>query len=132
MVEREQTRSGPSSPSGVRIGLHIEFEGRQASGAERPPERLCECSSIGSSTCSADEASSTGTRTSTAPELVTPVFQMAQQIGVPVRSVNPDLWQWLEGARDRYAGQPCWPPWSNEFVEPHGDPQPYARALPNG
>src|SRR5262249_56668470 len=29
------------------------------------------------------------------PELAPPVFQTAQQIGVPVRSVNPDHRQWL-------------------------------------
>jgi predicted glycoside hydrolase/deacetylase ChbG (UPF0249 family) len=97
MVEREHCDPAPLLESGVEIGLHIEFEGRWGprSGApartslrvqlDRFVDRFGRWPSFlnGHKNCHAR------------PELATPVFQTAQQIGVPVRSVNPDHRQWL-------------------------------------
>jgi predicted glycoside hydrolase/deacetylase ChbG (UPF0249 family) len=97
MVEREYCDPEPLKASGVEIGLHIEFEGRWGSRSGAPARTALQVQLDrfvdlfgrwpsflnGHKHCHAR------------PELATPVFQTAQQIGVPVRSVNPDHRQWL-------------------------------------
>jgi hypothetical protein len=97
MVEREFCDPAPLQESGVEVGLHIEFEGRWGprSGAPARSSLRVQMDRFvdlfhrwpaflnGHHHCHAR------------PELATPVLQTAQQIGVPVRSVNPDHRQWL-------------------------------------
>jgi predicted glycoside hydrolase/deacetylase ChbG (UPF0249 family) len=97
MVEREHCDPEPLVESGVEIGLHIEFEARWGARSAAPArtslrvqlERFGDLFGRwpaflnGHHHCHAR------------PELATPVFQTAQQIGAPVRSVNPDHRQWL-------------------------------------
>jgi predicted glycoside hydrolase/deacetylase ChbG (UPF0249 family) len=97
MVDREYCDPAPLLESGVEIGLHIEFEGRWGSRSGAPArtslrvqlDRFVDFFGRwpsflnGHKNCHAR------------PELATPVFQTAQQIGAPVRSVNPDHRQWL-------------------------------------
>jgi predicted glycoside hydrolase/deacetylase ChbG (UPF0249 family) len=97
MVEREYCEAEPLLSSGVEIGLHIEFEARWGPRSAAPArtslrvqlERFGDIFGRwpaflnGHHHCHAR------------PELATPVFQMAQQIVAPVRSVNPDHRQWL-------------------------------------
>jgi hypothetical protein len=97
MVEREHCDPAPLLASGVEIGLHLEFEGRWGPRSGAPARTALQVqldrfvdlfgrwpSFInGHRHCHAR------------PELATPVFQTAKQIGVPVRSVNPDHRQWL-------------------------------------
>jgi predicted glycoside hydrolase/deacetylase ChbG (UPF0249 family) len=98
MVDREYCDPAPLLESGVEIGLHIEFEGRWGSRSGAPArtslrvqlDRFVDFFGRwpsflnGHKNCHAR------------PELATPVFQTAQQIGAPVRSVNPDHRQWLQ------------------------------------
>jgi predicted glycoside hydrolase/deacetylase ChbG (UPF0249 family) len=97
MVDREHCDPAPLLESGVEIGLHIEFEGRWGprSGAPARTSLRVQLDRFvdlfgrwpsflnGHKNCHAR------------PELATPVFQTAQQIHAPVRSVNPDHRQWL-------------------------------------
>jgi predicted glycoside hydrolase/deacetylase ChbG (UPF0249 family) len=97
MVEREYCDPEPLKASGVEVGLHIEFEGRWGPRSGAPARTALQVQLDrfvdlfgrwpsflnGHKHCHAR------------PELATPVFQTAQQIGVPVRSVNPDHRQWL-------------------------------------
>jgi predicted glycoside hydrolase/deacetylase ChbG (UPF0249 family) len=97
MVDREYCDPAPLLESGVEIGLHIEFEGRWGprSGAPARTSLRVQLDRFvdlfgrwpsflnGHKNCHAR------------PELATPVFQTAQQIKAPVRSVNPDHRQWL-------------------------------------
>jgi predicted glycoside hydrolase/deacetylase ChbG (UPF0249 family) len=97
MVEREYCDPKPLLESGVEIGLHIEFEGRWGprSGAPARTALRVQLDRFvdlfhrwpaffnGHQHCHAR------------PELATPVFQMADSIGIPVRSVNRDHRQWL-------------------------------------
>jgi predicted glycoside hydrolase/deacetylase ChbG (UPF0249 family) len=98
MVDRKYCDPAPLLESGVEIGLHIEFEGRWGSRSGAPArtslrvqlDRFVDFFGRwpsflnGHKNCHAR------------PELATPVFQTAQQIGAPVRSVNPDHRQWLQ------------------------------------
>jgi predicted glycoside hydrolase/deacetylase ChbG (UPF0249 family) len=129
MVERDHCDPAPLLESGVEVGLHIEFEGRwgpRSGGPARTALRVQLDRFVdlfhrwpaflnGHHHCHAR------------PELATPVLQMAQQIGVPVRSVNPDHRQWLRergiATPDQLIGRMR----SNEPVEP-----PELRALPLG
>jgi predicted glycoside hydrolase/deacetylase ChbG (UPF0249 family) len=97
MVERDHCDPAPLLESGVEVGLHIDFEGRWGprSGAPAKSSLRVQLDRFvdlfhrwpaflnGHHHCHAR------------PELATPVLQTAQQIGVPVRSVNPDHRQWL-------------------------------------
>ncbi len=97
MVEREHCDPGPLLETGVEIGLHVEFEGRWGPRSGAPArtslrvqlERFVDhfhrwpAFLNGHRHCHAR------------PELATPVLQTAQQIKIPVRSVNPDHRQWL-------------------------------------
>jgi hypothetical protein len=97
MVERDYCDPKPLLESGVEIGLHIEFEGRWGPRSGAPARTALQVQLDrfvdlfgrwpsflnGHKHCHAR------------PELATPVFQTAKQIGVPVRSVNPDHRQWL-------------------------------------
>jgi predicted glycoside hydrolase/deacetylase ChbG (UPF0249 family) len=97
MVEREYCDPRPLLESGAEIGLHIEFEARWGPRSGAPARTALQVqldrfvdlfgrwpSFInGHHHCHAR------------PELATPVFQTAKQIGVPVRSVSPDHRQWL-------------------------------------
>ena len=97
MVEREYCDPEPLKESGVEIGLHIEFEARWGPRSGAPARTALQVQLDrfvdlfgrwpsflnGHKHCHAR------------PELATPVFQTAKQIGVPVRSVNPDHRQWL-------------------------------------
>ena len=97
MVEREYCDPEPLLESGVEIGLHLDFEARWGARSGAPAKtalrvqldrftdmfRRWPSFINGHHHCHAN------------PELATPVFETAQQIGVPVRSVNPDHRQWL-------------------------------------
>ncbi|MDP9227475.1 MAG: ChbG/HpnK family deacetylase [Actinomycetota bacterium] len=97
MVDREHCDPEPLLESGVEIGLHIEFEGRWGprSGAPARSSLRVQLDRFvdlfqrwpaflnGHHHCHAR------------PELATPVLQIAEQIGVPVRSVSRDHRQWL-------------------------------------
>ena len=97
MVDREYCDPAPLLESGVEVGLHLEFEGRWGprSGAPARTNLRVQIDRFtdlfhrwpayidGHQHCHAR------------PELATPVFQAAQQMKVPVRSVNPDHRQWL-------------------------------------
>jgi predicted glycoside hydrolase/deacetylase ChbG (UPF0249 family) len=81
----------------VEIGLHIEFEGRWGPRSGAPArtslrvqlDRFVDLFGRWPSFLNGHK------HCHARPELATPVFQMAQAIGVPVRSVNPDHRQWL-------------------------------------
>ncbi len=97
LVDREHCDPQPLLESGVELGLHIDFEGRHGSRSgpaartalgvqmDRFTDKFGRWPSFlnGHHHCHAR------------PELATPVLQTAQQIGIPVRSVNPDHRQWL-------------------------------------
>lgn len=97
MVEREFCEPEPLLASGVEIGLHLEFEGRWGPRSAAPArtnlrvqmDRFVDLFHRwpayldGHKHCHAR------------PELATPVLQVAEQIGVPVRSVSVDHRQWL-------------------------------------
>jgi predicted glycoside hydrolase/deacetylase ChbG (UPF0249 family) len=97
MVEREFCDPQPLLETGVEVGLHLEFEGRWGprSGAPARTALRVQIDRFvdlfhrwpsyldGHKHCHAR------------PELATPVLQVAEQIKVPVRSVNPDHRQWL-------------------------------------
>jgi hypothetical protein len=97
MVDREYCDPKPLLESGVEVGLHIEFEGRWGprSGAPAKTSLRVQMDRFvdlfhrwpsflnGHKHCHAR------------PELATPVLVVAQQIGVPVRSVSADHRQWL-------------------------------------
>jgi predicted glycoside hydrolase/deacetylase ChbG (UPF0249 family) len=97
MVEREHCYPGPLLESGVEIGLHIEFEGRWGPRSGAPArtalqvqlDRFVDLFGRWPSFLNGHQ------HCHARPELATPVFQTAKQIGVPVRSVNPDHRQWL-------------------------------------
>lgn len=129
IVERERCDPRPLLESGVEVGLHLEFEGRW--GARSGPSARTALSVQldrftdlfgrwpsfinGHHHCHAR------------PELATPVFETARQIGVPVRSVNPDHRQWLRergiATNDLLIGRLA----SKEPAEPEE-----LRALPDG
>jgi YdjC-like protein len=97
MVEREHCDPEPLLETGVEIGLHIEFEGRWGPRSAAPArtalrvqlERFGDLFGRWPSFLNGHH------HCHARPELATPVFQTAQQIGAPVRSVNPDHRQWL-------------------------------------
>jgi predicted glycoside hydrolase/deacetylase ChbG (UPF0249 family) len=97
MVEREHCEAEPLLESGVEIGLHIDFEARWGARSAAPArtalrvqlERFGDLFGRWPSFLNGHH------HCHARPELATPVFQMAKQIGVPVRSVNPDHRQWL-------------------------------------
>ncbi len=97
MVDREYCDPGPLLESGVEIGLHIEFEGRWGSRSGAPArtslrvqlDRFVDLFGRWPSFLNGHK------HCHARPELATPVFQTAQQIRAPVRSVNPDHRQWL-------------------------------------
>ena len=101
MTERDHCDPGPLKELGVEVGLHIEFEGRHGARSGAPArsslrvqlDRFVDLFQHwpaflnGHHHCHAR------------PELATPVLQMAQQVGIPVRSVNRDHRQWLSERR---------------------------------
>jgi predicted glycoside hydrolase/deacetylase ChbG (UPF0249 family) len=97
MVDREYCDPAPLLESSVEIGLHIEFEGRWGSRSGAPArtslrvqlDRFVDLFGRWPSFLNGHK------HCHARPELATPVFQTAQQIGAPVRSVNPDHRQWL-------------------------------------
>lgn len=97
MVDREYCEAAPLRETGVEIGLHIEFEGRWGPRSGAPArtslrvqlDRFVDIFGRWPSFLNGHK------HCHARPELATPVFQMAKQIGVPVRSVNPDHRQWL-------------------------------------
>jgi predicted glycoside hydrolase/deacetylase ChbG (UPF0249 family) len=97
MVDREYCDAAPLLETGVEIGLHIEFEGRWGPRSGAPArtslrvqlDRFVDLFGRWPSFLNGHK------HCHARPELATPVFQMAQQIGMPVRSVNPDHRQWL-------------------------------------
>jgi hypothetical protein len=97
MVDREYCEAGPLLETGVEIGLHIEFEGRWGPRSGAPArtslrvqvDRFVDLFGRWPSFLNGHK------HCHARPELATPVFEMAKQIGVPVRSVNPDHRQWL-------------------------------------
>jgi predicted glycoside hydrolase/deacetylase ChbG (UPF0249 family) len=97
MVDREYCDAAPLLETGVEIGLHIEFEGRWGPRSGAPArtslrvqlDRFVDLFGRWPSFLNGHK------HCHARPELATPVFQMAQAIGVPVRSVNPDHRQWL-------------------------------------
>lgn len=129
LVEREHCDPEPLLESGVEVGLHIEFEGRWGPRSGAPArtslrvqvDRFVDlfhrwpCFLDGHMHCHAR------------PELATPVLQLAQQIKVPVRSVNPDHRQWL---RERGVATPDLLIGRTRSSEPAQPPQ--LRELPAG
>jgi predicted glycoside hydrolase/deacetylase ChbG (UPF0249 family) len=97
MVEREHCDAEPLLDSGVEIGLHIEFEGRWGprSGAPARTSLRVQLERFGDIFGRWPSFLNGHKHCHARPELATPVFQTAQQIGAPVRSVNPDHRQWL-------------------------------------
>jgi predicted glycoside hydrolase/deacetylase ChbG (UPF0249 family) len=97
MVERDYCEAEPLLETGVEIGLHIEFEARWGPRSAAPArtalrvqlERFGDIFGRWPSFLNGHQ------HCHARPELATPVFQMAKQIDVPVRSVNPDHRQWL-------------------------------------
>jgi chitin disaccharide deacetylase len=97
MVEREHCDPKALLDSGVEIGLHIEFEGRWGprSGAPARTSLRVQIERFGDLFGRWPSFLNGHKHCHARPELATPVFQTAQQIGAPVRSVNPDHRQWL-------------------------------------
>ena len=97
MVEREYCEPEPLLETGVEIGLHIEFEGRWGprSGAPARTALRVQLERFGDLFGRWPSFLNGHKHCHARPELATPVFQTAQQIGAPVRSVNPDHRQWL-------------------------------------
>lgn len=97
MTEREHCDPEPLLELGVEVGLHIEFEGRWGarSGASARSslrvqvERFTDL--FGRWPSFLDGHKHCHSR----PEMATPVLELAQQIGAPVRSVSADHRQWL-------------------------------------
>ena len=97
MVEREHCDPKPLLETGIEIGLHVEFEARWGPRSGAPArtalrvqlDRFVDLFGRWPSFLNGHK------HCHARPELATPVFQMAQQIGMPVRSVNPDHRQWL-------------------------------------
>ena len=97
MVERDHCDPRPLLESGVEVGLHLEFEGRWGPRSGAPARTALQVQIDrfvdlfgrwpaflnGHHHCHAR------------PELATPVYEMARNIKVPVRSVNRDHRQWL-------------------------------------
>jgi predicted glycoside hydrolase/deacetylase ChbG (UPF0249 family) len=98
MVEREYCDPEPLLDTGVEIGLHIDFEARWGPRSGAPArtslrvqlDRFVDLFGRWPSFLNGHK------HCHARPELATPVFQTAQQIGAPVRSVNPDHRQWLQ------------------------------------
>jgi predicted glycoside hydrolase/deacetylase ChbG (UPF0249 family) len=97
LVEREHCDPKPLLETGVEIGLHIEFEGRwgSRSGAPARTSLRVQLERFGDLFGRWPSFLNGHKHCHARPELATPVFQTAQQIGAPVRSVNPDHRQWL-------------------------------------
>jgi predicted glycoside hydrolase/deacetylase ChbG (UPF0249 family) len=97
MVDRDYCEAEPLLESGVEIGLHIEFEGRWGprSGAPARTSLRVQLERFGDIFGRWPSFLNGHHDCHARPELATPVFQMAKQIDVPVRSVNPDHRQWL-------------------------------------
>jgi predicted glycoside hydrolase/deacetylase ChbG (UPF0249 family) len=97
MVDREYCEADPLLETGVEIGLHIEFEGRWGprSGAPARTALRVQLERFGDIFGRWPAFLNGHKHCHARPELATPVFQTAQQIGAPVRSVNPDHRQWL-------------------------------------
>jgi predicted glycoside hydrolase/deacetylase ChbG (UPF0249 family) len=97
MVDREYCDPKPLLATGVEIGLHIEFEGRWGprSGAPARTSLRVQLERFGDLFGRWPSFLNGHKHCHARPELATPVFQMAQQIAAPVRSVNPDHRQWL-------------------------------------
>ncbi len=97
MVEREHRDPKPLLDSGVEIGLHIEFEGRWGprSGAPARTSLRVQLERFGDLFGRWPSFLNGHKHCHARPELATPLFQTAEQIGAPVRSVNPDHRQWL-------------------------------------
>jgi len=97
MVERDYCEPEPLLDSGAEIGLHIEFEGRWGprSGAPARTALRVQLERFGDLFGRWPSFLNGHKHCHARPELATPVFQTAKQIGVPVRSVNPDHRQWL-------------------------------------
>jgi len=97
MVEREFCDPRPLLESGVEVGLHIEFESRWGPRSGAPArtalrvqiDRFVDLFHRWPAYLDGHH------HCHDRPELATPVFQMADAIGIPVRSVNPDHRQWL-------------------------------------
>jgi chitin disaccharide deacetylase len=97
MVEREYCEAEPLLATGVEIGLHIEFVGRWGprSGAAARTSLRVQLERFGDIFGRWPSFLNGHKHCHARPELATPVFQTAQQIAAPVRSVNPDHRQWL-------------------------------------
>jgi predicted glycoside hydrolase/deacetylase ChbG (UPF0249 family) len=97
MVDREFCDAEPLLETGVEIGLHIEFEGRWGprSGAPARTSLRVQLERFGDLFGRWPAFLNGHHHCHARPELATPVFEMAKQIDVPVRSVNPDHRQWL-------------------------------------
>ena len=129
MTEREHCDPKPLLETGVEVGLHVEFEGRHGARSAAPAktslrvqlDRFTDLFHHWPAFLDGHHHSHAR------PELATPVLQLAELIGVPVRSVNRDHRQWLSERRidtpDLLIGRME----SSEPVEP-----PELRELPPG
>ena len=97
MVDREHCDPQPLLETGVEIGLHIDFEARWGprSGAPARTALRVQLERFGDLFGRWPSFLNGHHHCHARPELATPVFQTAKQIGAPVRSVNPDHRQWL-------------------------------------
>lgn len=97
MTEREHCDPGPLLAAGVEIGLHVEFEGRWGARSGAPArnslrvqlERFTDL--FGRWPSYLDGHHHCHAR----PELASPIFETALQLGLPVRSVSADHRQLL-------------------------------------
>jgi len=101
MTEREHCEPEPLLEAGVEVGLHIEFEGRHGVRSGAPAKTALRVQLdrftdlFGHWPAFLDGHHHCHAR----PEMASPVLELAQLIGIPVRSINRDHRQWLSERR---------------------------------
>ena len=101
MTEREHCDPKPLLEARVEVGLHVEFEGRHGARSGAPAktslrvqlDRFTDL--FGRWPAFLDGHHHCHAR----PEMASPVLELAQLIGIPVRSINRDHRQWLSERR---------------------------------
>ena len=97
MTERPDCDVSPLVELGVEVGLHVEFEGRWGarSGASAKTSLRVQMERFTDLFGSWPAFINGHQHCHARPELATPVFEMALQVGCPVRAVGRDHRQWL-------------------------------------
>lgn len=129
MVDRPYCDPEPLLESGIEIGLHLEFVGRWGARSGAPArtalrvqlDRFTDLFGRWPSFINGHH------HCHARPELATPVFETARQVGVPVRSVSRDHRQWL---RERGIATPDLLLGRLESNQPPEPPE--LRSLPQG